>query len=126
MTEEEKGRLPGYLRDAPQTGHLYGTLSYNRKSRCWTIRGEPCVTEIAKRLFPGSERRRGEARFTTNRRIIGDVNWLMQRYPLEVAQRDRGLWERALEQARAHVRLARRHAVCPCAAARRREPLRGN
>ena len=51
--------LPGYLRDAPAAGHVYGTLSYNRRSKCWTIKGEPCVTEMAKRLFPGSARKRG-------------------------------------------------------------------
>ena len=96
--------LPGYLRDVPQTGHIYGRLSYNRRSKCWTIKGEPCVTEMAKRLFPGSERRRGEARFTANRRIIGEVNWLMLRYPLEIAERDRALWERSLEKAREHAR----------------------
>ena len=99
-----KDELPGYLADAPATGHIYGTLSYNRRSKCWTIRGEPCVTELAKRLFPGSERKRGEARFTANRRIIGDVNWLMLRYPLEIAERDRALWARSLEQAREHAR----------------------
>ena len=103
MIDEEK--LPGYLQDAPQTGHVYGTLSYNRRSKCWTIKGEPCVTEMATRLFPGSERRRGEARFTANRRMIGDVNWLMMRYPLEVAPRDRELWKKALAQAREHVLL---------------------
>lgn len=103
MTDE--GKLPGYLQDAPQTGHLYGTLSYNRRSKCWTIKGEPCVTEMVVRLFPGSERRRGEARFTANRRIIGDVNWLMMRYPLEIAPRDRELWKNALAQAREHVLL---------------------
>ena len=103
MTDE--GKLPGYLQDAPQTGHLYGTLSYNRRSKCWTIKGEPCVTEMAARLFPGSERRRGEARFTANRRINGDVNWLMMRYPLEIAPRDRELWKNALAQAREHVLL---------------------
>ena len=102
MTDE--GKLPGYLQDAPQNGHIYGTLSYNRRSKCWTIKGEPCVTEMATRLFPGSERRRGEARFTANRRIIGDVNWLMLRYPLEIAPRDRGLWENALAQAHALLR----------------------
>ena len=101
----DEGKLPGYLQDAPQTGHLYGTLSYNRRSKCWTIKGEPCVTEMASRLFPGSERRRGEARFTANRRIIGDVNWLMMRYPLEIAPRDRELWKNALAQAREHVLL---------------------
>ena len=101
---EGREDLPGYLADAPQTGHIYGKLSYNRRSKCWTIKGEPCVTEMAKRLFPGSERRRGEARFTANRRIIGEVNWLMLRYPLEIAERDRALWARSLEEAREHAR----------------------
>ena len=103
MTQEEKIKLPGYLRDTPQMGHIYGTLSYNRRSKCWTIKGEPCVTEMAKRLFPGSEKKRGEARFTANRRIIGEVNWLMMRYPLEIAPRDRALWEKSLETAREHA-----------------------
>ncbi|MBP3656489.1 MAG: DEAD/DEAH box helicase [Clostridia bacterium] len=103
-------RLPAYLRDTQPGGHIYGTLSYNRRSKCWTIKGEPCVTEMAKRLFPGSDRRRGEARFTANRRIIGDVNWLMQRYPLEIAPRDRALWAKSLAQAREFV-LARERAL---------------
>ena len=42
---------PAYLRDVPVEQHVYGTLSYNRKARCWTIKGEPCVTELAKRLY---------------------------------------------------------------------------
>jgi len=96
-------KIPGYLREVPSIGHVYGTLSYNRRSKCWTIKGEPCVTEMAKRLFPGSEKKRGEARFTANRRIVGEVNWLMMRYPLEIAARDRMLWERALDQAREHA-----------------------
>ena len=95
---------PAYLRDASAVGKTYGTLSYNRRAKCWTIKGEPCVTEMAKRLFPGSARRRGEARFTANRRIIGEVNWLMLRYPLEIAERDRALWARSLEEAREHAR----------------------
>lgn len=100
---QDDARLPAYLKKTQATGHIYGTLSYNRRSKCWTIKGEPCVTEMAKRLFPGSERKRGEARFTANRRIVGEVNWLMMRYPLEVAARDRSLWEKALHQARAHA-----------------------
>lgn len=105
--------LPGYLMDAPARGHIYGTLSYNRRSKCWTIKGEPCVIELATRLFPGSARRRGEARFTANRRIIGDVNWLMLRYPLEVAARDRALWATALLQAREHAIARERAANLP-------------
>ena len=92
---------PAYLREPVREGHIYGTLSYNRRSKCWTIRGDACVTELAKRLFPGCDGHgRGEARFTAHRRIIGDLNWLMLRYPLEIAERDRQRWEDALEDAR--------------------------
>ena len=95
---------PAYLRDAPPTQRTYGILSYNRKSKCWIIRGEPCVTELAKRLFPGCEGRgRGVARFTAHRRIIGDLNWLMLRYPLQVKESDRARWESALEEAREYA-----------------------
>ncbi len=101
---------PIYLRDAPVDGHIYGTLSYNRKSRVWTIKAEPCVTELAKRLFPGCDGRgRGVARFTAHRRVVGDLNWLMLRYPLEIAERDRQRWEEALEEAREYA--ARREAM---------------
>ncbi|MGN0185651.1 MAG: DEAD/DEAH box helicase [Aristaeellaceae bacterium] len=96
--------LPLYLRDADSSGHCYGTLSYNRRSKCWTIKAEPCVTELAKRLFPGCDGRgRGVARFTANRRVIGDLNWLMLRYPLEVRESDRERWHSALEEAREYA-----------------------
>ncbi len=96
--------MPAYLRDQPVGVRTYGTLSYNRKAKCWTIKGEPCVTELAKRLFPGcAGHGRGEARFTAHRRIIGDLNWLMLRYPLEIMDRDQDRWERALDDARGWV-----------------------
>ena len=78
---------PAYLRDASAVGKTYGTLSYNRRAKCWTIKAEPCVTELAKRLFPGCDGRgRGVARFTAHRRVIGDLNWLMLRYPLDTGR----------------------------------------
>ncbi|MBR6767796.1 MAG: DEAD/DEAH box helicase [Clostridia bacterium] len=96
--------FPGYLRDVPPGQRTYGTLSYNRKSKCWTIKGEPCVTELAKRLFPGCDGRgRGVARFTAHRRIVGELNWLMMRYPLEIKESDRDRWENALEDAREYA-----------------------
>ncbi len=92
---------PAYLRDVKCGSHTYGELSYNRRSKCWTIRAEPCVTELAKRLFPGCDGKgRGIARFTAHRRVIGDLNWLMLRYPLTIRESDRGKWESALEEAR--------------------------
>lgn len=95
--------LPPYLQPMQQSGHIYGTLSYNARRKAWVIQGEPCVTEMAKRLFPGSDRsRRGSATFTANRRTAGDLNWLMQRYPLSVAAKDMDRWTAQLEEARAH------------------------
>ena len=99
-----EAEYPAYLRDVPPGRRTYGTLSYNRKSKCWTIKGDPCVTELAKRLFPGCDGRgRGVARFTAHRRIIGDLNWLMLRYPLQVKESDRARWESALEDAREYA-----------------------
>lgn len=96
--------FPAYLRDVPPDQPTYGTLSYNRRSKCWTIKAEPCVTELAKRLFPGCDGRgRGVARFTAHRRIVGELNWLMQRYPLEIKEADRARWESALDEAREYA-----------------------
>ena len=103
--------IPPYLLDAsgaqPESGaahRTYGTLSYNRRRDCWVVRGDPSVTELCKRLFPGSETgRRGEARFPAHRRIVGDLNWLMLRYPLAVRAGDRERWEGALSDAREYV-----------------------
>ena len=111
--------LPPYLVDSDgaqspesQTQRTYGTLSYNARRKCWTVKGDPMVTELCKRLFPGSATaRRGEARFTAHRRVVGDLNWLMLRYPLLVKPADRQRWEKALEEARdyaVHRELARR------------------
>ena len=103
--------LPPYLADGSgaQSEHeshrrTYGTLSYNKKRKCWVVKAEPNVTELCKRLFPGTETsRRGEARFTAHRRIVGDLNWLMLRYPLTVKQQDAERWEDALREAREYV-----------------------
>ena len=103
-SENEKSLLPAYLRPAEQQGHVYGTVSYNKRAKCWVIKGEPCVTELAKRLFPGSAGHgRGEARFTAHRRVVGDLHWLMLRYPLAVKPQDEKRWEEALQGARAYA-----------------------
>ena len=77
--------IPPFLRDGEPASYYYGVLSYNARRKCWVIKGDPTVTELAKRLFPGSDAKRGEARFTAHRRVVGDVSWLMQRYPLEIS-----------------------------------------
>ena len=101
----EEELLPPYLRyaDAP-AGRTYGTLSYNRRSRCWVVKGDPSVTEMCKRLFPGSAgSKRGEARFPAHRRTAGELCWLMMRFPLTVKMADLTLWDKAVADARAYA-----------------------
>lgn len=107
--------IPVFLQDTGAGPDSYGVLSYNARRKCWVIKGDPCVTELAKRLFPGCDAKRGEARFTAHRRIIGDLNWLMMRYPLTVAERDRERWKNALEEARIYYknRAAARRQLLP-------------
>ncbi len=102
--ESDDDLLPAYLREPPVPARTFGTLSYNRRSKCWTVKGDPSVTEMCKRLFPGSAgSKRGEARFTAHRRMVGDLMWLMLRFPLEVAPRDRALWDKAVQDCRDHA-----------------------
>ena len=109
--ESEYAVIPPYLMDtdgaqvaSEQHRRTYGTLSYNAKRKCWTVKGDPTVTELCKRLFPGSDTgRRGEARFTAHKRIIGDLNWLMLRYPLLVRSQDWERWQSAVSEAREYV-----------------------
>ena len=94
--------LPDYMKEPGPANHYYGTLSYNKRSNSWVVKGEPCVCQLAKRLFPGcSGRGRGTARFSANKRMIGDLNWLMLRYPLEIKSPEK--WETDMAAARAHV-----------------------
>ncbi len=109
MESEETTLYPSYLRDAFYPGKTYGILSYNRRSKCWMIRGEENVIELALRLFPeASSKKRTEVRFAAHRRIIGDLNWLMLRYPLDIKETDRERYELALEEAREFARAKER------------------
>ena len=55
--------LPAYLRETVPGERAYGTLSYNRRAKCWTVKADPSVIEMIARLFPESEcPARGEAR----------------------------------------------------------------
>ncbi|MDD2649200.1 MAG: SNF2-related protein, partial [Eubacteriales bacterium] len=102
MTDEERNLLPVYLRkeeyaedDKPR--RYFGTLSFNRKRKCFTVRGESHMVEMAKRLFPSSAgARRGEARFTAHRRVVQDLCWFMSRYPLEIKKADRKRFDELL------------------------------
>lgn len=99
----EATQLPAYLQPSAQTGRLYGTLSYQARGKYWVIKGDPALTELVKRLFPGADSgKRGIARFSAHRRLVGELNWLMQRYPLAIMPADQERWDQALEETRRH------------------------
>lgn len=95
--------LPNYLNKVEENPHHYfGDLIYEKKSDSWIILGEPVVCQYAKRIFPGSSgRKSGEARFKRNKRTNADLNWLMQRFPLRIA--DESFWLSDYNEAVDHV-----------------------
>lgn len=106
--------IPAYLqRQTIEEGQkVYGRLTYIESKKEWLITGEPCVIEIAKRLFPGCNGRgSGVARFRENKRTNGDLNWLMLRYPLEIV--NTSLWERAISETIEHVVKREKILQCP-------------
>lgn len=89
--------VPAYLAKVRAAAYYYGYLTYEENTDSWIIEGEPCVIEIAKRLFPGSSGRgQGIAKFKNNKRINGDLNWLMQRYPLKIKSKE--IWDRSYKE----------------------------
>lgn len=100
--DDEDALLPPYLRSVDTSPlHSCGTLHYNKRSRVWVVKGDPDVTEMCKRLFPSTiGSRRGEARFSAHRRMVGELCWLMQRYPLTVKLSDLARWDAAVSEAR--------------------------
>lgn len=94
--------IPSYLRNPGDSDYFYGTLSYEEKTDSWVIEGEPAVCQAAKRIFPGAEGRyKGMAKFKSNKRSNGDLNWLMMRYPLEIIDKDK--WDEQFNQAVGYV-----------------------
>lgn len=94
MSQMAQTEIPDYLREPSTAERYYGKLVYDQHSESWIMDADPNVVELAKRLFPGSSGiGRGKARFKLNKRTIGDLNWLMLRYPLEIENKQ--AWERA-------------------------------
>lgn len=99
---EQTINKPSYLMRPSKSEYTYGTLRYDESSDSWIIEGEPIVCQMAKRLFPGAEGRgKGIARFKSNKRTNGDLNWLMLRYPLQVISDQK--WEQDYDQAVEHA-----------------------
>ncbi len=94
--------IPAYLNKVDESEYYYGELAYEDLQNSWVVTGEPAVIDMAKRLFPGcAGRGSGIARFPNNKRINGDLNWLMQRYPLKIMQSEK--WEQEYIAAVEHV-----------------------
>lgn len=80
-------RIPDYLAEPSLSGHLYGQMDYSNKGDkdSFYLAGEPAMRELAKRLFPGAVTYHREiVRFRATRRAVGDLNWFLLRYPLEL------------------------------------------
>ncbi|WP_374713129.1 SNF2-related protein [Symbiobacterium terraclitae] len=81
--------VPLYLAEPDTTGYTYGTLRYDRLNGYYIVEAEPAVLEMARRVFPGCDTREpGRVRFKATTRIIGDLNWLMLRFPLKILDQD--------------------------------------
>lgn len=94
--------IPTYLIQPTEADYYYGTIEFEKRTDSWVIKGEPIVCQFAKRLFPGAEGRGpGIARFKSNKRTNGDLNWLMMRYPLQI--KNQVLWNECYQEAVKHV-----------------------
>lgn len=102
---------PAYLAPPrPIDGRTFGRLV--RSKSHWIISGgDPLAVSMAKRLFPGADGRdRGTVRFPASKRILGDLNWFLLRWPMEIE--DAEAWEAAraetIEHATKSIDLRRR------------------
>jgi SWI/SNF-related matrix-associated actin-dependent regulator 1 of chromatin subfamily A len=92
--------VPAYLREPGESDYFYGTL--RKDGDWWVIEGEPAVCQVAKRMFPGAEgRTKGIAKFRSNKRTNGDLNWLMMRYPLQIIDQEQ--WGAAFDESVAYI-----------------------
>jgi SWI/SNF-related matrix-associated actin-dependent regulator 1 of chromatin subfamily A len=99
--EAERTALPAYLETPPETDRPYGTITYNSRRKTWSVRADRVVTQLIKRLFPGSDTGvRGRVSFPDHWRFVGEMNWLLLRFPMEIAPRDRVRWNNTLSTAR--------------------------
>jgi SNF2 family DNA or RNA helicase len=92
-----------YLAPPPAaSAHTYGRL---RLSKGWYFLEDaaPELREMAKRVFPGcvDRGRHDRLRFRANRRAVGELNWLMLRFPLLIE--DRAAYDAWLDQAAEHA-----------------------
>lgn len=94
--------LPDYLKP-PQvvSKKVWGKIMFQKEQDLWVIDGHPQMISIAKRLFPGSKGfGPGRATFPPSKRLVGDLNWFMMRFPLKIEDNVR--WATVLDEAQKH------------------------
>jgi SNF2 family DNA or RNA helicase len=82
--------LPLYLAEPTVTGRSNGTVQWDEATQQYILRAAPQVLQFAKRVFPGCTATKRmnllqEIRFAGTRRMVGELNWLLLRYPMEIA-----------------------------------------
>lgn len=77
----------------------------------WKLTAVPGVLQTIKRIFPGTEGRRGCCFFYNNKRICADLNWVMLRYNIEIADPER--WESSYQEAVTHMERIRQFSHKP-------------
>lgn len=99
--DKEDIKLPQYFQEIEEPEKYYGEIT--RKEDRWVVNAEPQVTMLIKKLFPLTNiSERGIAEFPINKRQLGDLNWLMIRYPLKI--NNLTLWRRDIESAKEHYK----------------------
>jgi SWI/SNF-related matrix-associated actin-dependent regulator 1 of chromatin subfamily A len=77
--------VPQYLVKPRLEGHVYGRVTFEAATDTYMIEAEPAVRELVKRVFPGSKTwRDGRLKFKATRRAVGDLNWVLLRFPMTV------------------------------------------
>ncbi len=67
-----------------QSARTFGTLRLSDDYREWCLEAEPHVMMFARRVFPGMKR---STRISATPAHCADLEWFMQRFPLEVEKR---------------------------------------
>jgi len=95
--------VPAYLQPPPKPENPLGTVALSEDGQSWVIEAEPQITEMAKRLFHGSRALgHGRAVIPATKRNIGDLNWLMMRFPLALRPEHEAAYMAQLRAAQQH------------------------
>lgn len=103
---------PQYIDDIKESNKYYGTIEYCERTNSWSIKGEPHVIDKLSRLFKSTKYHFGDEVFIpNNKRLMGDLNWVLMRYPMKILNPD--LWDDALRKGKEFIMNRQRVATMP-------------